>query len=64
MKHRDQNASKDPATWGGVVIFGMGGLVLGGVTLITGSVQDGILAVSAVAAAVQLTRGTPPTPRQ
>ncbi len=62
MRHRDQNASKDPATWGAAALFGMGGLVLGGV--ITGSVQDGVLVVSALAAAVQLTRGTPPTPHQ
>jgi hypothetical protein len=44
--------------------FGMGGLLLGGVTLATGSVQDGILAVSAVATAVQLARGLPPMPGQ
>jgi hypothetical protein len=61
MKLRGRGTNKDgdpsgrtPSSWELAARFAMASGVVLSVTMLTGSVQDGVLAVSAVAAAAQL----------
>jgi hypothetical protein len=65
MKHRTRSASNDEgpsddllgrweSPWEAVARFALGAAVIVSVTLCTGSVEEGVIAVSAVAAAARI----------